>query len=239
VTPIERMRVVLQAEADAIRSVVITADYLSAAQAIECASGHIVTTGMGKAGLMARKFAATLSSGGTSSLFVHPGDAAHGDLGVVRTDDVIVAFSTSGKTSEVLEMLSAARRLYPDLTIIGITSHEDAPLRSRCDLVLDMGPINEPCPLGLTPSASTAVMLAVSDAIALAVLEMKGTTRQAFGARHRAGYLGAAVREGLTLPPCAQCGLARSEHKEGNRHHKYIKPIAHRAGDVADCEELR
>jgi arabinose-5-phosphate isomerase len=189
-TPLQRMQAVLTAEAAAIMRVRLDAAYLRAVDVLAGVAPCIVTTGMGKAGLIARKFAATLCSGGTPSVFLHPGEAAHGDLGLVQDGDVLVAFSTSGKTQEVLEMLDAVRRVYPTLTIIGITSHQDAPLRDRCDLVLDMGPIDEPCPLGLTPSASTTVMLAISDALALAVLELKGMTRQDFGARHRAGYLG-------------------------------------------------
>lgn len=196
-TPFARIRAVLDAEAAAIRAVHVTEAYLAAVELIVGCRGHIVTTGMGKAGLIARKFAATLCSGGTPSVFVHPGDAAHGDLGLVASGDLIVAFSTSGKTAEVLELLDAARRLYPDLPVMGITSHEDAPLRERCDVVLDMGLIDEPCPLGLTPSASTAVMMAIGDALALAVLEVKGTRIEDFGARHRAGYLGSVAVGGV------------------------------------------
>lgn len=188
-TPLDRMAAVLQSESDAIASVRVTADYERAVQILAASAGKVVTMGMGKAGIVARKVAATLCSTGTPALFLHPGEAAHGDLGVLTSADVIVAYSTSGKTVEVLEALAAARRLGVT-AIVGITSHPNTPFRDRCDLVLEMGVIEEPCPLGLTPSASTAVMLAIGDALALAVMEVNGVTVEGFGVRHRAGYLG-------------------------------------------------
>jgi arabinose-5-phosphate isomerase len=188
------MRSVLAAEARAIQSVDVTPAYEMAARQIAACVGKIVTTGMGKAGLMAQKFAATLCSTGTPAVFLHPGEAAHGDLGLIETDDVIVVFSTSGKTAEVLELLESARNLAEGRGnwpwVIGITSHPDGAIRQRCDVVLDMGVIDEPCPLGLTPSASTAVMLAIGDALALSVMLLKDIRREDFGKRHRGGYLG-------------------------------------------------
>jgi arabinose-5-phosphate isomerase len=106
----------------------------------------------------------------------------------------MIAFSTSGKSREVLEILELARHLGVS-TIIGITSHPDSELRELSDLILDMGIIEEPCPLGLTPSASMAVMLAISDAIALSLLEQKGVTKEDWGLRHHGGYLGRAARK--------------------------------------------
>lgn len=188
------IKAVLAADAKAILDVEVTGAYELAVYQIAQCVGKVVTTGMGKAGKMADKFASTLCATGTPAVFMHPGEAAHGDLGIVEPDDVIVAFSTSGKTAEVLEALDSARilcegRLSRPL-IIGITSHPDGALRQRCDVVLDMGVISEPCPLGLTPSASTAVMLAIGDALALAVMQIKGVDRDDFGKRHRGGYLG-------------------------------------------------
>lgn len=183
---------VMAAEARAILMVGITDEYETAVTWIAGCAGKVVTTGMGKAGLMAQKFAATLCSTGTPAVFMHPGEASHGDLGVLKSDDVIVAFSTSGQTAEVLEALDAARILCgpSQSRVIGITSHPDSPLRSRCDVILDMGVITEPCPIGLTPSASTAVMLAIGDALALSVMTLKNISRADFGERHRGGYLG-------------------------------------------------
>jgi arabinose-5-phosphate isomerase len=190
----ERMRATLEAEAEAIRSVQVTDDFVKAVEMMLACNGKIITTGIGKAGHIAEKFAATLCSTCTPAVFVHPAEAAHGDLGIVDTHDVLIAFSTSGKSREVLEILELARHL--GVThVIGITSHPDSELRNLSDFVLDMGEISEPCPIGLTPSASMAVMLAISDAMALALMEQKGVTREDYGLRHHGGYLGRAARE--------------------------------------------
>lgn len=188
-----RMRAVLDAEAAAISRVEISDDCERAVRTLAACEGKVLTTGIGKAGHIARKFAATLCSTATPADFIHPAEAAHGDLGLVSARDVLIAFSTSGKSREVLEILELARHLGVD-TIIGVTSHPDSELRDLADFVLDMGVIEEPCPLGLTPSASMAVMLAISDAIALALLEVKGVTREDYGLRHHGGYLGRAAR---------------------------------------------
>jgi arabinose-5-phosphate isomerase len=189
----DRMRAVLRAEADAIAAVNIDDSFEAAVLALQSSGGKILATGIGKAGHVARRFAATLCSGATPADFIHPAEAAHGDLGLVGPDDVMVAFSTSGKSREVLETLELARHLGVAM-IIGITSHPDSELRELSDLVLDMGEIQEPCPLGMTPSASAAVMAAISDAIALALMEAKGITLEDYGLRHHGGYLGRAAR---------------------------------------------
>ena len=189
----ERMRAVLQAEAEAIMAVAVTDEFVHAVECLAACSGKVLTTGIGKAGHIARKFAATLCSTATPADFVHPAEAAHGDLGLVGRDDVVVAFSTSGKSREVLELLEMARHLGV-ANVIGVTSHPDSELRGLSDLVLDMGTIEEPCPLGLTPSASMAVMLAIGDAIALSLMEVKGVTKEEWGLRHHGGYLGRRAR---------------------------------------------
>jgi arabinose-5-phosphate isomerase len=126
-------------------------------------------------------------------VFLHPADAAHGDLGVLSSGDCIVAMSTSGKTREVLELIQLSRHLV-SATIISITSHPESELRQLSDIVLDMGVIEEPCPLGMTPSASMAVMAAIGDALALVLMERKGITRREYGLRHHGGYLGHRAR---------------------------------------------
>lgn len=191
----QRMQAVLRAEAEAISAVNVSQDFVTAVEVMQDCEGKILTTGIGKAGHIAKKFAATLCSTATPADFVHPAEAAHGDLGLVGAKDVMIAFSTSGKSREVIEILEMSRHLGVT-TIIGVTSHPDSELREHSDLVLDMGIIAEPCPLGLTPSASMAVMLAISDAIALALLEQKGVTREDYGLRHHGGYLGKAARKG-------------------------------------------
>jgi len=188
------MQAVLRAEADAINAINVGADFVTAVEVMQRCQGKILTTGIGKAGHIAKKFAATLCSTATPADFIHPAEAAHGDLGLVGQNDVMIAFSTSGKSREVIEILEMSRHLGVT-TIIGITSHPDSELRDYSDLVLDMGVIDEPCPIGLTPSASMAVMLAISDAIALALLEQKGITREDYGLRHHGGYLGKAARK--------------------------------------------
>ena len=188
------MRAVLAAEAQAISSIEINESFVRCVEVMKDCDGKILTTGIGKAGYIANKFAATLCSTATPAVFIHPAEAAHGDLGLVDTHDVMIALSTSGKSREVLEILELARHLGV-ATIIGITSHPDSELRKFSDIVLDMGVITEPCPLGLTPSSSMAVMLAISDAIALALLEVKGVTREDYGLRHHGGYLGRTARQ--------------------------------------------
>lgn len=189
----QRIAEVLAAEAAAIASVKVTPEFERAVVALRDTRGKVLTSGMGKAGHIARKFASTLCSTGTPASYVHPGEAAHGDLGLVGAHDCMVAFSTSGKTREVLEMLRLGRQLGLH-TVIGITSHPDSALRGLSDLVLDMGVIEEPCIHGLTPSASTAVMLAISDALALVLMELKRVSRADYGLRHHGGYLGTAAR---------------------------------------------
>lgn len=184
---------VLKREAEAILAVPVGGEYIHAVEALRDCPGKVLTTGMGKAGHIARKFAATLCSTKTPAVYIHPGEAAHGDLGLIDRDDCIVAFSTSGKTREVIEMLELGRHLGLK-TIIGITSHPDSELRTLSDILLDMGQIEEPCPLGLTPSSSIAVMLAISDALALTLMELKGVTRHDYGLRHHGGYLGRKAR---------------------------------------------
>ncbi len=189
----ERIAEILVAEAAAIAAVRVTPDFGNAVAALRNSTGKVLTTGMGKAGHVARKFASTLCSTGTAAAYVHPGEAAHGDLGLIEPEDCIVAFSTSGKTREVLEMLRLGRGIGLK-TVISVTSHAESELRELSDIVVDMGLIAEPCAHGLTPSASIIVMMAISDAIALVLMELKGFTKQDFGLRHHGGYLGKLAR---------------------------------------------
>ena len=186
---ISRVSKIIAQEAAAVAAVKVTPLFEIAVIALRDCRGKVVTTGIGKAGHAARKFADTLSSTGTPAVFIHPAEAVHGSLGLIDRGDCIVAFSTSGKSDEVIEMLTLAKQLYPEM-IIGITSHLDSPLRYLCDIVLDMGPVQEPCLLGLTPTASILVMLAIADSLALVLMEVKRVTRSDYGLRHHGGYLG-------------------------------------------------
>ncbi|MCK6507074.1 SIS domain-containing protein [Myxococcota bacterium] len=190
-----RIAEILAAEAAAIAAVPVTPAFADAVAALEACTGKVLTTGMGKAGHVARKLAATLCSTALPAAFLHPGEALHGDLGLVGKGDVLIAFSNSGRTREVLEVIALGRRvgLGP---VIGVTSHPESRLREVADVLLDMGPIHEPCRLGLTPTASIAVMLAIGDALALTVMERRGITAEDFGVRHHGGYLGEKVRGG-------------------------------------------
>ena len=189
----ENIRRILDAEAAAISAVSVDAAYEGAIEALLRCQGKVVTTGIGKAGYVAQKFAATLCSTGTPAVFIHPAEAAHGDLGLIDSHDVIIAFSTSGKTREVIELIELSRHL-TQATVIGVTSHPETELRRVANIVLDMGVIEEPCPLGLTPSASMAVMSAIGDALALTLMEQKQVSRRAYGLRHHGGYLGHKAR---------------------------------------------
>ena len=188
-----RVRAILDSEAEAIKAVSIDASYGKAVELIETCAGKIITTGMGKAGFVAHKFAAILSSTATPAVFIHPAEAAHGDLGMLAPGDCIVALSTSGKTREVLEFIQLSRRM--DIgAVVGITSHTDSGLRELSDVTINMGVIKEPCPLGMTPTASMAVMAAIGDALALVLMEKKSVTREQYGMRHHGGYLGKKAR---------------------------------------------
>ncbi len=189
------MAFIIQKEAEAINQINITDEFETAMHLLLACPGKVITTGIGKAGYVANKFSATLSSTGTPAFFVHPAEAGHGDLGMVNPEDIIIAFSTSGKSIEVIEMLENARQLGVS-RVIGVTSHPDSPLRDLSELVLDMGSnIVEPCPLQVTPSASIAVMQAISDALALTLMELKGFTTHDYGMRHHKGYLGSITRQ--------------------------------------------
>jgi arabinose-5-phosphate isomerase len=189
-----RARTILQAEADAIQNIPLDTNFCKAVTVLSKCKGKVITTGMGKAGTMAKKMAGTLCSTGTPSCFLHPGESAHGDLGLIDSKDIIIAFSTSGKTREVIEMLQRSS-LLGIKQIIGITSHPDSEIRKLCTIVLNMGEIKEPCKLGLTPTASTSVMLALADTLALVLMEKKNFTKKQYGIRHHGGYLGHMARK--------------------------------------------
>lgn len=191
---IENMRNIIRKEAAAVNAIDVTPDFEKAVITLLNCKGKVVSTGIGKAGFIAHKFAATLSSTGTPAVYIHPAEAGHGDLGLLAPDDCIVAFSTSGKSNEVIEMLEISHHLGVN-TVIGITSHVDSKLHDVSQIILNMGPdIEEACPLKLTPSATIAVMLAISDALALTLMELKGFTKEDYGMRHHKGYLGSITK---------------------------------------------
>jgi arabinose-5-phosphate isomerase len=150
--------------------------------------GRVVLTGVGKSGHIARKIAATLASTGTPSFFVHPAEAGHGDLGMIVSGDVVIGISHSGESDEVVSLLSFARRF--GASLIGISGNPQSRLGKLCDTHLDSSIDQEACPLGIAPTASTAVQLALGDALAMATLQARGFTSEDFAARHPLGALG-------------------------------------------------
>ena len=191
---IERFRKILEAEASAIQAIPVSASALHAVKTLLDCRGKVFTTGIGKAGYVAKKAASTLSTTGTPSVFLHPVDAPHGDVGVVQKGDVLLAFSNSGQTREVIETVHFCRHLGIS-AVIAVTASAKTPLGDESDIVLEIGRIEEPCPFNLTPTASTTAMAAIVDALALTVMEERGFTREDFAVRHHGGYLGKKSRE--------------------------------------------
>ncbi len=183
-------REVLRIEAEALERVRdrLGESIARAADLIYRSSGSVIVTGMGKAGLVGQKLAATLASTGTRAFPLHPAEAVHGDLGRIRADDVVIALSQSGETEEVLRLIPALRRL--GACLIAITERAASSLGRAADLCIALGPVEEACPLGLAPSASTTVLMAVGDALALLVSRMREFTAEDFALYHPAGSLG-------------------------------------------------
>jgi arabinose-5-phosphate isomerase len=150
--------------------------------------GRVVVTGMGKSGHIGGKIAATLASTGTPSFFVHPGEASHGDVGMITRDDVVLALSNSGETAEILTILPVIKRL--GIPLIAFTGNSDSPLARIANVHLDIRVPAEACPLNLAPTASTTAALAVGDALAVALLKARGFTEEDFARSHPAGALG-------------------------------------------------
>lgn len=186
----ELAKEVLQIESDAIRQLVerIGSDFEKAVHILLACKGHVVVTGMGKSGAIGRKIAATLSSTGTPSLFLHPAEGVHGDLGSITSNDVVLALSYSGETDELLAILPAIKRL--GVPLIVLTGNPNSTLARAADVVLNVSVEREACPLNLAPTASAAAMLAMGDALALAAMKARRFTQEDFARLHPAGALG-------------------------------------------------
>lgn len=163
-------------------------EFVVAVDLIKACSGRVVFAGMGKSGLVCRKIAATFASTGTPSLFLHPAEGGHGDLGMLARGDVLVAVSNSGETQELIRLLPAVKRL--GIPIISMTGGPASTLAVRADVVLDISVTEEACPLNLAPTASTTVTMALGDALAVALLEARGFTEDDFAFFHPIGALG-------------------------------------------------
>ncbi|MBL7177337.1 MAG: KpsF/GutQ family sugar-phosphate isomerase [Desulfobacteraceae bacterium] len=187
---IEQAREVLKIEAQGIIDLIerIGPEFEKAVQMILEAKGRVILTGMGKSGLVGRKISATLNSTGTPSLFLHPAEAIHGDLGMVTKDDIILAISTSGQTAEINNIVPIIKNM--GTKIIAFTGRIDSPMALESDVVIDVGVEREACPMGLVPTASTTAALAMGDALAVALINSRRFDKKDFKRFHPGGSLG-------------------------------------------------
>src|SRR5215475_6339864 len=205
---IELGRQALSIEIDGLRAQLprLGSDFARACRICLSCTGRIVVTGMGKSGHVGGKIAATLASTGTPAFFVHPGEASHGDVGMITRDDAVLALSNSGETAEILTILPVIKRL--GVPLIAFTGNAESALAKMATVHLDIGVPAEACPLNLAPTASTTAALAVGDALAVALLKARGFTEEDFARSHPAGNLGRrlllhvkdVMRTGAALP---------------------------------------
>jgi arabinose-5-phosphate isomerase len=205
-------RKVLETEAAAILALVDRLDekFEQAVQLLLECQGRVILTGMGKSGIICQKIAATLSSTGTASFFMHPAEAMHGDLGVIRGDDVVIALSYSGETDELLRLLERIRRLGAKL--VAITGRAASTLAQSADVALDCSVTEEACPMNLVPTASTTAALAIGDALAMTLLVEKGFRQEDFASLHPGGKLGKRLmRVEALMHGGKQCPVVRAD----------------------------
>ncbi|MDR2145787.1 MAG: SIS domain-containing protein [Tannerella sp.] len=195
----EDLRSILEREEAAIRNIPVTDAYEKAVnlivEQVHSQGGKLIMSGMGKAGQIAMNIATTFSSTGTSAFFLHPSEAQHGDLGIMRQNDLLLLISNSGKTRELIELIALARGLVPDVKFIVITSDSESSLAKLSDVCLLTGSPQEVCPLGLTPTTSTTVMTVIGDMLVVSVMKKIGFTSADYAKRHHGGYLGEKSRE--------------------------------------------
>ena len=197
---LEFVKNTLKLEAEAILSIPLVQAVEEAVGILARLEGKLFCTGIGKAGYVARKASSTFSTTGTPSCFLHPGDASHGDIGVVSKRDALMAFSNSGQTREVLETIDFCRK-FGISAIVAISSSRNSPMGEICDCTVEIGKVDEACPLGFTPTCSTTAMVAIADALALAAMKAKNFSKEDFALRHHGGYLGIKARRETTKNP--------------------------------------
>jgi arabinose-5-phosphate isomerase len=183
-------KAVIEIEAAAVSALQDRIDeyFVDACKAMLACSGRIVVIGVGKSGHVARKIAATLASTGTPAFFVHPAEAGHGDMGMIKKEDVVLALSNSGETDEVNAILPPLKRL--GVRLIAMTGNPESTLARHADIHVNISVAEEACPLGLAPTSSTTVSMVMGDALAVALLETRGFTREDFARSHPAGQIG-------------------------------------------------
>ena len=181
---------VLRMEADAILGLIQKLDerFEQAVELLRGCAGRVIVTGMGKSGLIGRKIAATLASTGTPAYYLHPAEGVHGDLGMIARSDVVLALSNSGETDEVLAILPPLKRL--GVPIVLLTGNPTSSLARQCEVVIDVSVSEEACPMNLAPTSSTTAALALGDALAMALLELRGLRPEDYAALHPRGSLG-------------------------------------------------
>jgi len=188
----------LQREIEAISNIPITDNFEKAVnliyEQVHIKNSKLVCSGMGKAGHIALNVATTFSSTGTCSVYLHPSEAQHGDLGILKEDDVLLLFSNSGKTREILELIKLATDLCPGIEIICVTGNPESELAKESDVVLLTGGAPEICPLGLTPTVSTTLMTVIGDILVVTLMEKIGFTNRSYSQRHHGGYNGTKSR---------------------------------------------
>ncbi|KAA6337215.1 Arabinose 5-phosphate isomerase KdsD, partial [termite gut metagenome] len=191
---IESILEILQKEAQAILNIPVTDNYEKAVSLIvehtHINKGKLVTSGMGKAGQIAMNIATTFCSTGIPSVFLHPSEAQHGDLGILQENDLLLLISNSGKTREIVELTQLAHNLNPNLSFIVITGNPDSPLANEADVCLYTGNPKEVCTLGMTPTTSTTTMTIIGDILVVETMKQTGFTIEEYYKRHHGGYLG-------------------------------------------------
>lgn len=187
---LDKAREVIRIEAEAVAALENRLDekFVRAVELLYNCSGRVIVSGMGKSGIIAQKLASTLSSTGTAAIFLHPAEAAHGDLGMVMPGDVVILISKSGRTEEFYVLIPLFKRL--GIPIIAMTGNSHSPLAERADVVLDTSVTQEACPHDLAPTASTTAAMAMGDALAIALLHARDFTKEDFALRHPGGSLG-------------------------------------------------
>lgn len=230
---------VIRTEAAAVGAMerALNQDFISAAKLLLACPATLLLTGVGKAGHIARKLSATFSSTGTPSHFLSPTDAVHGDLGCIRSGDIVMILSASGESDEIVRVINIVRKLGHQ--IIAMTGSRSSSLGRHADLVLEMGKIEEACPLGLAPSASTTAMLALGDALALTVMKLRDFKAEDFAIYHPAGQLGRQlihVGEAMTFRLGENLPVASDKLTVGEVLHQ-VSTIKRRSGAVILVDE--
>ena len=186
-------------EAEAVLNIPVTDAYERAIEIIYNSvhknHGKLITGGIGKAGQIAHNIATTFSSTGTPSVFLHPSEAQHGDLGIIQQNDALLLISNSGKTREIIELIELAKNLYSGLPLIVITSNPNSPVAEKADVILETGNPQEVCPLGLSPTTSTTIMTVIGDMLVVQMMKKINFTVKEFSLRHHGGYLGHKSRQ--------------------------------------------